>query len=288
MKRIWWLLAAMCLLHGAQAREPDDAARLLVDAIGARELVFLGEMHGTRETPLVTSLLVAHYANAEPVLLGLEVTSIDQGRVDAFLDSAGRQEDFVRLLAGAHWREPMHDGRDSVAMLGLLEHVRRLRARGADVAVVLFDVPGGGERDRRMAHAMRAALRSHPGSRTIVLTGNVHAMTGEPPSMVLPDGTPYEAPTTMARHLSDLAPLSVGISAATGEYWGCRARDCGPHPAGFAGALGSGLALERMEPGSSWDLRLQLPRSHASPPAIASGDMPDGTAAGSRPDGDHR
>lgn len=271
MKHGWLLLALSGLLQVAQAREPDDAARLLADAIGKHELVLLGEMHGTREIPLMTSVLVGRYAKAEPVLLGLEVTSIDQARVDAFLDSAGTDADFATLLAGAHWREAMHDGRDSVAMLGLLEHVRRLRTGGAEVAVVLFDAPGDGERDQRMAHALRVAMQAHPGWRTLVLTGNVHAMTGEPPSMMLPDGTPVAAPTALGRHLADLSPLSVDIAAAQGEFWGCRDKVCAPHPAGFVGAPAAMHEPRLTEPDGSWKLRLLLPRFHASPPAIASG-----------------
>lgn len=266
-KALSLLFACLCATSvSAHAAGVRPAAELIADAVGEHRLVLLGEMHGTREVPLLTSMLVAHYARTEPVLLGLEVDASDQPLVDAFLESAGTDSDFAEVLSGAHWREPTHDGRDSVAMLGLLEHVRRLRAQRADVAVVLFDAPGDGERDQRMAEALRTAMRAHPGARTLVLTGNVHAVTGERPALILPDGTPYDAPTTLGRHLLDLAPLSIDIQAAKGEFWACR-QTCGPLT---VSAPGRPLAQtpELRVAGGSWDLRLWLPAFSASPPAV--------------------
>lgn len=251
---------------GAFAPGDRTVVGLVADAVGQHRLVLLGEMHGTVETPALTGNLVAHFAGQGPVVLALEVTSMDQARVDAFLDSDGGEAAKAELLAGRHWQEPMHDGRDSVAMLGLLEQVRRLRAGGADVQVVLFDVPGKGDRDQRMARSLRAAIAAHPGARTLVLTGNVHAMTGEPPSFVLPDGSPYDAPITLGRHLQDLSPLSIDIRAARGEFWACQ-QVCEPH------AVRTPAANTReipgvSEAGPSWDRRLMLPRFSASPPAV--------------------
>lgn len=270
MKQGWLLpvLLAICpMVQATESTESAQAAHALADAVGTHELVLLGEMHGTREIPQLTGVLVARYARTEPVLLALEVAAVDQPRVDAFLDSGGSDADFAAVLAGEHW-QGMHDGRDSVAMLGLLEHMRRLRAGGADVSVALIDAPGDGDRDERMANALREAMTAHPEARTLVLTGNVHAMTGEPPTMVLPDGTPYKAPTTLGRHLLDLSPLSIDIQAEAGEFWGCQ-QTCGPHPAGSR--LPGRDTMQVVPAGGSWDLRLMLPRFHASVPAVRDG-----------------
>src|SRR5690606_23505072 len=116
-KTLSLLFACLCAIsvsaHSAGVR---PAAELIAHAVGEHRLVLLGEMHGTREIPLLTSMLVAHYARTEPVLLGLEVDASDQPLVDAFLESAGTDSDFAEVLSGAHWREPTHEDRKSTRL----------------------------------------------------------------------------------------------------------------------------------------------------------------------------
>jgi hypothetical protein len=203
-------------------------------------------------------------------LLGLEVTSVDQARVDRYLASGGAVTDRAALLAGEHWTETMHDGRDSVAMAALIERMRTLRAAGADISIVLFDAPGKDERDARMAASLRKAMAARPKVRVLVLTGNVHAMTGEPMRMYLPDGKPFAPPTTMARHLADLHPVSIVFRAVQGDFWACQGT-CGRHPVTPGRAPIAEPSLERNDPGDSWDYLLLLPRFTASRPAIGGG-----------------
>lgn len=259
---LWALLACMC--SPAQASE---AVQQLKAAIGDNTLVLLGEMHGTQEIPAIAADLVADFAKRQPVLLVLEADAADQPRVDRFLRSDGDAVERARLLAGAHWQEPMHDGRDSLAMFELIERIRRLRAAGADVDVVLMDVAGPGDRDARMAAVLRSAVAAHPGTRTVALMGNVHAITGQPPRM-LSHGKPYEPPPTVGRRLADLSPLSVDVRAREGTFWACREHRCGPIEANAAGLTDPLPRMEHNAEGDAWMLTLLLPRFRASPPAV--------------------
>lgn len=271
------VLVRLATMHTAAAQDAGDVARTateaakLIDAtVAGRHLVMLGEMHGTAETPAIAGELVARWvtgAHRQPVLLGLEVTSVDQARVDRYLASRGTPADRADLLAGEHWTEPMHDGRDSVAMAGLIERVRALRAAGADISIALFDAPGNGERNARMAASLRGAIEAHPQSRVLVLTGNVHAMTGKPPQM-FSEGKPYKLPTTTAQHLADLHPVSIDVRAMQGDLWMCQ-ETCGRKTLPPSGRSISAPSIERYDPGQPWDYLVKLPRFNASLPAAS-------------------
>jgi hypothetical protein len=254
---------------GDVARTATEAAKLIDDSLAGQHFVMLGEMHGTAETPAIAGELAACWATGEhrqPVLLGLEITSADQARVDRYLASRGAPADRADLLAGEHWTDPMHDGRDSVAMAALIERVRALRAAGADVSIALFDAPGKDERNARMAVSLRSAIAAHPQARVLVLTGNVHAMTGKPPQM-FSEGKPYKLPTTTARHLADLHPVSIDVRAMQGDLWICQ-ETCGRKTLPSSGRTISAPSIERYDQGQAWDYLVKLPRFTASEPAI--------------------
>lgn len=266
----------------ALGRDADGLVReaaSLIDAKTAGErFVMLGDFHGTAEIPAITGDIAARWstgAHAQPVLLGLEAAGADQALVDRYLASEGTAADRAALLAGRHWTEPTHDGRDSQAMAALIERIRALRAAGADVAVAMFDVSGGGDRDARMAKSLRAAIAAHPAARVLVLVGNVHAMTGEPPQMYL-DGKPFKPPTTMARHLADLHPVSIEFRGMSGDAWTCR-ETCGRHTFPTPGRSIRRPTIQREDAGASWDYQVWLPRFTASEPAVTASAALPGT-----------
>lgn len=289
----WLLLAlAQCGLLGsvhaalppqpprAQGGAHDDslaaATALVLNAMGEQRLVLLGEMHGTRETPeLVAALLDRLVSAGEMPALALEIARQEQPSVDAYLASSGDEEARQQLLKGDLWQDAMHDGRDSVSMLALLEHVRRLHQTGKAVRVVLFDdmetYAGGVDRDAVMAQNLRAAVVADPDARMLVLTGNMHAMVRPSKAqMVDAQGRPWPAPKTTGAYLADLAPWSLRIDGAEGSMWVCfSTADCGIRPItnGSPQAQPKVDVLGAEEP---WDARLLLPRFTASPPAISS------------------
>jgi erythromycin esterase-like protein len=242
---------------------------LLLKAVGGHRLVLLGEIHGTRETPaLVGALVDRESAAGDKVILGLEIVAQDQAGVDRYLRSRGHAADRAALLAGSHWRDPMHDGRDSAAMFDLIEYVRSLREQGRDIEIVFFDPGNVDDRDRGMADCLRGAIARARQAKVLVLTGNVHAMTAAPPWEMLDGGKRIDPPMTAGRLLADLQPFSIDIGAAAGNAWNCTGT-CGVHPTFARGAGNAAPSLEFLDPSeSAWDAVLLLPRFSASPPAI--------------------
>lgn len=216
----------------------DEAAAWIAKQAADRRLLLLGEFHGTREIPRLVTRLVQHYAAGGPVLLGLEIDHREQGALDAYLRSDGGAAARTALGARAWWTrtDDQHDGRRSHDMLDLIEAVRRLRAGGADVALLAYDVnvdPPHADRDARdraMATSIRVAHDALPRGRALVLTGNVHAMKARPSWL------PAEAARPAGTWLGDLQPFSVRLMAREGTSWGCRAGTCGPRPADGRGA----------------------------------------------------
>lgn len=262
--------AAPAPIPSAQATPTTSAAALVLQAIGDRRAVLLGEMHGTRETPALAGQLVSHYAAAHrPVLLGLEIDHDEQAAVDRYLASKGDARARLGLLAGEQWLAPF-DGRDSQAMFALIEHVRRLRTIGADVGIVYFDDASSDmtRRNRRMAETLRAAAIARPEAMLVVLTGNVHAMTRPPPGDLYLDGRRIQPPVTMGRDLADLQPVSIDVSAASGDYWACLHAGTCERQALRPHAPQAQARMEKAHPAeSAWDFSLVLPRFHASTPA---------------------
>jgi erythromycin esterase-like protein len=264
-------VAAAFASTGPVARAPalSSARELALAAIGERRLVFVGEMHGTQETPaLVAEILDAYAARRQPVVLALEISTQEQSRLDRYVASRGTAADRVALLRGPHWRAP-HDGRDSDAMVALIDHVRRLRAHGAPIAIVAFD-RGGTDMDARnrgMAAALRATATQYPTATLLVLTGNVHAMTHRPSWAMFEDGKRIEPPMSAGRYLADLMPLSIDVEGARGGYWSCTAQGC--HVQTIAGpASRQRPTLQRNGRDNAWDVTLVLPRFTPSAPAI--------------------
>ena len=222
------------------------------------------------QTPALAAQLAGRIARAHhvPVVLALEIADDQQASLDAWMASDGGIEARQRLLANRHWQEPNHDGRDSRAMLDMLAAVRTLREQGWDVRVHAFDHPQAEDRDAAMAGDIRALLAGHPGTRVIVLTGNMHAMTRRPPWTVTDaDGRVIAPPVSMGRHLADLAPLSIQVDAVRGQFVACL------HACKVTALLDrSGKAIaglqETAADASAWDRVLTLPVLDASPPAI--------------------
>lgn len=241
-RRLVWMLLAGWLLVGAAKASTGDAIAAGAAAIrahaGARRLILLGEFHGTREIPRLVAALARDYARREPVVVALEIPHTEQAALRVYLRSDGGRAAARALRARPFWirHDDRHDGRRSEDMLALIEALRAARQAGADIALLAYDIAGDeprGDRDMRdraMARRVRTALAALPRGRLLVLSGNVHAMRARPA------GAPPELPTPMGAHLRDLDPASVRITARAGEFWGCKAKACGPRSVDGAGA----------------------------------------------------
>jgi hypothetical protein len=143
-------------------------------------VMLLGEMHGTQEVPRFLAQTVCQVTVAgTPVTVGLELPLENQTRVDTFLESAGTEEDWLKLMDAPFWRSPYPDGRGSEAMANMLEQLRQLRASGLDVEAFVFDHPKaqGQQRESAMAATVKHQVESAPQRFHVVLSGNIHART---------------------------------------------------------------------------------------------------------------
>lgn len=247
------LLLTFPVLHAQPWRQ--SVVNELMAAAGDHRAILLGEMHGTREIPLVVGDLVEHWSRTEPVLLALEIHASEQHALVDYLDGDGAPASREQLRQRSYWSvSPEHnDGRRSEDMLDLVDRVRGLRSEGRDVAILAFDVANGisrdsGWRDRAMAANLRSAWEALSDGRLLVVTGNVHAMR------LRPDYAPPQMQTPMGAYLQDLHPISIEIAAAGGAFWACPPSGCGPVPV-VAGVPGGSLDED-----APFDHRIVLPQ----------------------------
>ena len=182
-------------------------------------VLLLGEMHGTQEVPRFLAQTVCQVTVAgTPVTVGLELPLENQSRVDAFLESAGTEDDWLKLMEAPFWRSPYPDGRSSEAVANLLEQLRQLRASGLDVEAFVFDHPRGQgqQRENAMAATVQHQVQSAPGRFYVVLSGNVHARTKA--------GLPWDAEyqpmgLLLKKKLDEVVALDMAYDS--GSAWIC-------------------------------------------------------------------
>lgn len=220
------LLAAAALLTGTPCSPPSDAEVLWTPE---HRFVVVGEIHGTTEAPAAFAQLICAAAEQGPVTVALELPNLMQPQLDAFLAAADDASAAATLHDTPFWvRDPQRqDGRSSVAMLDMMQSVRRLKASGADVALRAF-VPSGSrpptfdqnyyELDMAAELARIAAQRSD--SRVLVLVGNIHARKSLIDRLDLLPAT---------AHLPRKETIALNVAQQGGQSWSCQADGCRAH-----------------------------------------------------------
>ncbi|MGZ3461737.1 MAG: hypothetical protein ACXU86_24865, partial [Archangium sp.] len=197
-------------------------------------VVLLGELHGTQEVPhFVAQSACQVVTQGIPVTVGLEVPSMNQERLETFLASPGKDLDWSKLMESPFWRSPYPDGRNSEAIVYLIEALRKLRSQGLDVKVFAFDHPPleGEAREEAMAKTVLEVAKSSQKRAVLVVSGNLH------PRQV--KGLPWNADyRPMGLRLADGLPnvYSLDIAYSSGTAWICaldkeQKLDCGVKPA---------------------------------------------------------
>jgi hypothetical protein len=238
-------------------------------------LVLVGELHGTREIPALVAALVRRAAASDPVRLGLEMPGEMEGALRTYVRSTGSRKDKAALLQQPFWSS--RDGRSSVAMFGLVESARVLRARGRDVDVFAMEpmYPGEAEaakaggylkvKEAGMAAAIRRQInQAVPHQRVIALMGNYHARDNRLP---LFKGVPGDS---VAGRLGTFSPYVVLPFAVHSQSWNCTADGCGVHASASSSAPTGRLPQLVPQPenkGSPTVVELWLARFTASLPA---------------------
>jgi hypothetical protein len=200
----------------------------------AREgnVVLLGELHGTQEVPHFVAQSACQVATQGiPVTVGLEIPSVEQARLEAFLASAGSEADWSKLMESPFWRRPYPDGRNSEGIVYLIEALRKLRAQGLDVAIFAYDPSPaleGDALDEAMAKTVLEVANKSQKRALLVVSGNIHPRQVSLTSDYRPMG--YRLASVLPR------VYSLDIAYASGSAWICaldaeQKLDCGVKPA---------------------------------------------------------
>src|SRR6202166_3161952 len=267
-------LAASCFPARTGNAPPTCGAVPGLDPLlRSRDVVLVGEMHGTVESPaFVDRAVCLALAVGRSVTVGLEIPLEEDSRIRAFLASSGSASDRDALLRGAFWQAPFQDGRRSRAMLALLGDLRRSFHAGSPLHLLLLDSTafrGGSERDRAMARRLRDAIAAAPHDLFLVLTGNIHTRLRQG----VPWDPSYEPMGFVLTHLAPkLALAALDVAYTGGSAWICET----PEPASCgakalkgrpdAGSPGVTLAPTVSAEGYSGFYRVGT--LTASPPAI--------------------
>ena len=266
------LLVASAASAGQECSNIGGFASHLSHARG----VFVGDLHGTVESPAFVDALVCNLARSgRPVMLALEYPESEQHFLEEFLRTCtdGPQP---ALLSSPFWTRPTQDGRSSQAVLDLLYSIRRQLRAGAHIRVVAFDSspPGhlGGAaafaaRDESMALRLRQLISTAAADEIpVIFTGNVHARKvkglearNAPPGM--------ENAEPLGYRLKDLGFLYLKLGYRGGSAWVCAA-SCGVRELGEPGAAVSSYTIVRSAD-PAYDLACMLGPLTASPPAVA-------------------
>lgn len=189
--------------------------------------VIVGEMHGTAETPAAFAQLVCAATEQGPVIVALELPTATQPQLDAFL-AASDEATAVEILRPTIFGDSnMADGRTSLAMIGMLQTIRRLKAEGRDMTVRAFQPseprPAGFDQnyyELDMAMALVRAAAERPEARVLVLVGNIHASK-----------TRFDDFDLMpaAAHLPRKETVTLNVAQQGGQAWNCQSDGCRAH-----------------------------------------------------------
>jgi len=184
--------------------------------------VFIGELHGSNETPAAFRNLVCDaIAKGRHVTVALERPSSEQAALDDMLAARDLSKARESLLQLHDWKDVL-DGRSSEAMLRLLVSLRELRKLQPDLKVIAFDAPyagppAPGPRDEAMGRALLALRPTKPNGLVLILTGNLHALQASKRGYDL-----------AAMYLPPKEILSLEVTDQGGESWTDSSQDgCG-------------------------------------------------------------
>lgn len=188
-------------------------------------MILMGELHGTVEAPASFSASVCRALERRlSVSVGLELGPDQVEPLATYLASDGGEPAVARLLRTSFWSREFQDGRSSAAMLRLIEDLRLMKQRSADLNVFVLEAGHGGPdaaagrtRDQRMAASVRAERKNRPAALILTLTGNIHNLLE--PLAAMDHGRAIPIP--MGALLKDLAPRSVRLQTTGGSAWVC-------------------------------------------------------------------
>lgn len=241
--------------------------------------VIVGEIHGTTETPAAFAQLVCAAAEQGPVTVALELPVAMQPQLDAFLTAPDDTAAAAILQPTIFGDFSMADGRTSLAVVEMMQAIRRLKAEGRDVTLRAFQpsTPRPPAFDQNyyeldMASALVAAAAERPGARVLVLVGNIHASK-----------TRFERLDLLpaAAHLPRKATVTLNVAQQGGQSWSCQADGCRAYDSiARYDAAARGVIMGPVSEGA-WDGVLAIGPVTASPPMAHEPDQPAAISSGS-------
>lgn len=226
----------------------------------AKEIILIGELHGTQETPRLFGNLVTVAAaeNNKRIGAGLELPIVLQRLIDEAVKNNTAIDSFrEQLLADPAWQK-INDGRSSQAMLDLVCDALEL-AQSQKLSLFFFDTENI-ERDESMAQFIGQRVREQRYDVTFILAGNIHANKASRHPM-------KKKIVPMAHWLEQqgFAVHSYDVGYSEGEAWACTP-ECGVHHLGSWRMRADSGAIDH----EGYDGVLFVGSIHASPPARAS------------------
>jgi hypothetical protein len=284
-RRLIVTVCLLCLPGVVLADEDCTSIEGLAERIAPGRIFLFGEIHGTEQSPaFVAEVACAVAKTGNDVVVGLELVSSAQGLADRYLNSPGRPVDRDALLQHDIWTRSYQDGRNSAAMVELIERVRRLKWQGRSVRVLYFDPPayaGGQDREAKMAATIAASAERHPEAVHVILTGNAHSRTA-PGNRNNPGYMPMGA--LLQRQVPGDRIVALDVAHEGGSAWIC------------APSCGAAFLAER-HGGERWSIEIDdasRPPGHlgwyrvgtisASPPAVGDHDVPDESPVPAEPE----
>ena len=260
MKSVRFLSCALMLwLSGmafSQSEKRTEAQKPATRADqAAKEIVLVGEVHGTTETPRLFGNLVTVAAREENkrIGVGLELPILLQGLIDEAVKNNTKIDSLrEQLLANPSWQK-IDDGRSSQAMLGLICDTLQL-AESQKVSFFFFDTQNI-ERDESMAQFIGQRVREQRYDVTFILTGNIHANKA-----ARHPGRPQIVPMGHWLEEQGFAVHSYDVRYSEGETWACTP-ECGVHHMNGWGMTADSGAI----PPEGFDGILFVGPIHASP-----------------------
>lgn len=146
------------------------------DFFAAGNTLLLGDQLGTKQAPAAFATLVctALHHHLE-VIAALNLPATQQAALNAYLSTDGGKNARAALIRGSFWNGLYPDGTSSVAMLDLIDQLRRWRQAGAPITVLAIDAPTpGNPREAAMAARIEQQQLKHPNAFSLVLAGNAH------------------------------------------------------------------------------------------------------------------
>lgn len=231
------------------------------------EVVVFGELHGTKEAPLVFLSAICerlrNSSNETTIIVGLEYPQIESEHLLRYVNSSGSAEEKDQLLETFFWKREMQDGRTSVAMFELIDSLRRLRKITGRLDVfAIVPKAGSGRHEELMAAAIDQSVQHNLGSPHFILVGNLHSRRTV--------GRANDADFRPMLRWVEAESISVNIFSRHGDFWACTVDGCGlrslPGEDDEFGTLRT--AMPKIDSSAHHDHSIVFDRFSASPPAV--------------------